>query len=411
MNFFSLSPAASILAKCLLLIGAGWSLGCDNQAAAQESKASGPPPAHVVVEQLESKSFVERRIFYGQVSAASDASLSPAESGLVTQVHVVEGQKVKRGTVLVELDDRLARVELSEAVAQKKQTTAQEQQARFESARFEALRNEQIVSELEAARKVTDAESLSAQAESNQARIALGAELVRRHRIEAPFDGIVTRRMVDPGDWLNSGEVALQMLTAGHVEVDVRVGTEMLDAVDRVARVLLVRDGARQDKGRALALNEVGELKEQSTVVSGRIDTVVDALDPETRTALFRITPEGPPPPWLRPGTTVDVVFFVERSDGLTIPRDALVYGVAGQRVLVVEAGLARPINVEVVAQSRELALVRAEELSLGAALVTRGNERLRPGQAVTTEGALVPPTVPEKNEPRPPTSRSGGDE
>lgn len=388
-------------------------LGCDQAASAKEGKPDGPAPSPVAVSELREQPFIERRVFFGQVSAVSDASLSPAESGRVTRVHVVEGQSVERGDLLVELDDRLARVELDEALAQKKQTLAEKQQAQLEAKRFSLMQEAQIVSELEATRRISEADSLSAQAESSEARIALGAERVQRHRIFAPFDGIVTRRLVDPGDWLNSGDIALSMLTAGHVEVAVRVSAKMLDQVDRVAEVLLVRDGAWREEGAALggakapAPEEAADGRRSATQVRGRIDSVVDALDPQTRTALFRVTPEGEPPSWLRAGATVDVVFFLERRDGLAIPRDALVYGVAGQRVVVVEEGKARPVPVEVIAQSQELSLVRSTELSLGAQLVIRGNERLRPGQPVTTEGALLPPHVGASRENAPSSEES----
>ncbi len=345
-------------------------LGCSHEETSRSGATpNGPPPARVVLEALEARPLIETRSFYGEVRAASDAQLSPAESGRVLRVHVVEGNRVKKGQVLVELDDQLARARLNEALAQNKQTTAQKQQAELELQRYAKMREQEIVSELEATRKESEAHTLDAEAESGRAKVAQGAELVRRHRIIAPFDGIVVGRNVDPGDWLNAGQLALQLVTAEHVEVDVHVPGRMLDRIDDLSRLVI------EDQGRR---------------VEAALDSAVQALDPRTRTALLRLTPSAPAP-WLRVGASVQCELFIEREDGTTIPRDALVYGIANTRVFVEDEGKAKAVDVEVLATSESDALIKKGALALGTKLVTKGNERLRPGQPITDQDPIVP--------------------
>ena len=83
------------------------------------------------------------------------------------------------------------------------------------------------------------------------------------------------------------------------------------------------------------------------------------------------------------PGAAVDVILTVERSEegALVIPRDALVYGIAKTQVVKSVEGKAEPVPVEVVARGRDELLIRADGLSEGDTLVTRGNERVFPGQ------------------------------
>jgi RND family efflux transporter MFP subunit len=263
----------------------------------------------------------------------------------------------------------MARAQLEEALALTKQTSAQKEQAELEVDRFSKMRDQEVVSELEAARKQSEAQTLDAEAEGDRAKVAQGTEPVRRHRIVAPFDGTVVARNVDPGDWLNAGEVALQLLTAQHVEVEVRVPGRMLDRLPDVAQVVIEDDARRS---------------------SAQIASAVQALDPRTRTALLRLTPTEEAP-WLRVGASVTAHFSVERTDGTTIPRDALVYGIAGTRVYVDQNGKALPIDVELLATSSTDVLVKSGALKLGMRLVTKGNERLRPGQDITEQDALVP--------------------
>lgn len=342
-------------------------LGC--QAKAEPEKKKSPAPAPVVLERVGAEPFVETRQFFGEVRATSDASLSALESGRVKAVLVDEGDQVEKGQVLVELDDQLARVQLNEAVANKKETETRSEQARLELEKYAQMQKEQVVSELEATRKASEAQSLEAASQSGAARVARGAELLRRHRIVAPFDGTVTLRNVDPGDYLQSGDSALQLLTSGHFEIDVRVPASVLQSLDDLKEVAIVAGGRR---------------------AAARLEGSVHALDPKTRTALLRVTPTEPAP-WLLVGAGVYVELSVARSEGWNVPRDALVYGVATPRIYLTEKGKVRPLEVEVLATSKDRALVKAEGLSEDAKIVVRGNERLRPGQAVTEEGALVP--------------------
>ncbi len=352
-----------------VLLGLGV-LGCETKHTEGASGKKEQPPSPVSAQTINEQPFIEKRSFFGQVRAVSDANLGAAESGRVRAVRVVEGDTVTKGQVLVELDDRLARVQLNEAVASRNQTDSRSEQAKFEVERYGKLREERVVSELEASRKVSEAQTLEAVAQGDAARVAREAEMLRRHQITAPFDGTITERQVDEGDWLNAGQVALQLVTSGHVEIEVRAPAAMLDSLDAVKEVTIVYGKRR---------------------VPARVASSVNALDPITRTALLRITPEGEAP-GLRVGAGVYVEFSVASDEGINVPRNAIVYGVAQPRVFVIVAGKAESINVEILATSDERALLAADELKVGQRIIVRGNERLRPGQAVTEDGAMIPP-------------------
>jgi multidrug efflux pump subunit AcrA (membrane-fusion protein) len=91
----------------------------------------------------------------------------------------------------------------------------------------------------------------------------------------------------------------------------------------------------------------------------------------------------------LTAGDAIDVQLPVSwNGAGVKVPRDALLLDPDQARVLEVEAGVATARDVEVLATADGFALVTGEGLSVGDAVVTRGNERVRPGQAVRVEGA-----------------------
>ena len=348
---------ASLWLVCALLvvIVAAWVfVGRSRSPVAAEGNAA-PKPAHVEVAEIRAVPFRAERRFTGEVWAVSDAALTTGEAGRVERVHVVEGARVKAGQLLLELDDQLARAELSEAIAGRGRVEVEHDQALREAERFDKLARERVVSELETEREKSEATALGAERTRAKAVVGTRAERVQRYRILAPFDGVVTRRLVDPGDWLDSGRSALELVTDARVEVLVRVPADVLDRLATVSAVELV-DGDRK--------------------VEASISTSVQALDRDTRTALVRLEPRARPE-WLRAGSSVQAVFRLERSDGVTVPRDALVYGIANVAVVRVKDGRAEHVPVEVLDNSDVLSLVRADGLRPGDRLVVRGNERL----------------------------------
>ena len=112
---------------------------------------------------------------------------------------------------------------------------------------------------------------------------------------------------------------------------------------------------------------------------------VVRALDDESRTIPVRLIADESAT-WLLPGAAINVILTIDRNepDAVVIPRDALVYGIANIHVVRVSDGVAETVPVEVLARGRDEVLVRADSLNPGDSLVTRGNERVFPGQPLT---------------------------
>ncbi len=358
---------------------------CQAPAGATAERASEPesPPRVVVTSRALSQPFESSQTFSGEAWAVAEAALSVGEAGRVRRVLVAEGARVKQGQLLLELEDGLARAELGRAQATEARVSVEQRLATREASRFAELSREQVVSERENMLEQSQAKALSAEESGARAAVQVSRERVQRHRILAPFDGTISTRSVDPGDWLTPGQPALELVTEERVEVHVRVPPWVL---------------SQSPSGSPATL--------QSGVhsVPARVTSRVGALDRQTRTGLIRLEPEQRPD-WLRPGAAVLVRFRTRRSDGLTVPSDALVYGLTGVRVLRVTDGKADPVAVTVLQTAGDRALVTAPELRAGDELIVRGNERIAPGQAVTTEGAISGHT------PEPAANRDNGGE
>ena len=339
-------------------------LGCQvsaSEASSGDATKREPPPARVVVAKVRDGELIDRWTFLGEAQSLARAELAAGADGTVSEVAARVGDRVEAGALLVRLDTRLAKARVKAARSARTENRSDLEQAKRDGARAQSLGGG-IIPEAEIERDVTRAQSLGARgdrlrAAEREAKVQLG-----RHRVVAPFDGVIAARYVDPGDWVGPGDAVLELVDDQHTEVIVSVSAELI---------------ARVKQG------DVARVGGPAGTIDAKVQGIVRALDTTTRTAKLRLVPEETPP-WLLPGTSVDVEFKVDRSgEGLIVPRDALVPGPVEVRVMRVVDGTAQPLVVKVVATADTEALVRAETLQAGDVLVVRGNERLRPGQAV----------------------------
>ncbi len=328
-------------------------------AAEEQSAPSGPPPALVRVADVGSGDLTEEWAAVAEVHALESAELAAGATGPVTNVAVREGDEVTAGAVLMEIDTALARAQRDAAAA-----AADEAAIELERLREGMRRRDSVREGVLAGQEITDARSAVRMQEARfaaaQATAAEARAMLARHRVRAPFDGVVTTRSVDRGDWVTVGEPVLGVVSNSDVEVRSSVPRELADQL---------RPGLRVSVG--------GD--------SGTVVAIVPALDRTTRTALLRITPD--PNALLVAGQMVDLRLPVSwTGDGVSVPRDALLLDPGQTRVLRVVEGTAQSIPVEVAAMSDEAALLLPGALVAGDKVITRGNERVRDGQAVRIE-------------------------
>ena len=337
-------------------------VGCQGAAGADDTGPAAPPPAGVAVGKVRGGAIAVSYTLLGDVRARQSADLAAGVSGEVVSVPVREGDRVEKGDVLFVVEADLARSRLSAAEEARAATAAELAQARQEATRRRNAGAE-VVAAVEIEQAEARAQALASREAQLQAVAQEARQQLRRHRVTAPFAGVVSRRSLDPGDWVDPGTPALRLVDDENVDIVVDAQADLARYVDTGTHAE-ARHGAQS----------------VPVVVRG----VVRALDPVTRTLRIRLEPESRPP-WLLAGAPVDVVFEVEREEegAVVVPRDALVTGAAGSRVVRVVDDKAQPVQVEVVATAAEEVLVRGDGLAANQTVVTRGNERLRPDQPV----------------------------
>jgi len=332
------------------LAALGMTLACSQQTSAPTPTRVDAPTAIVATSELP----VTRSVA-GTVRAATVSPLAAKVMGNVVAVHVREGDRVRAGQLLLEIDGREARA--ARDAVERAVDGASAAVAASEANALLAATNQQRFSALRVRGSVSPAEFDEARAKATVATAEL--ERARRTReqlvaqraeagvfadyanVRAPIDGVVTARFVDPGAQAAPG---MPLLT---VEDD---------------RTLRVETSAPEDlavrEGDAVAIEASGER------IAARVTRVVSAVDAASRSAIVQIDlpAEWRPSPWrfapvplpargervapqapgegrLRPGTFVNVLFTSGARHAIAVPAAALQTRGALASVFVVDRG------------------------------------------------------------------------
>jgi RND family efflux transporter MFP subunit len=343
--------------------------------AAMPLAAQDDRPSPVTLAEVEREQLRPEAQLTGTSVALRRAELSPRVEGLVTELAVDEGSVVEAGDPLLRLDARLAEIAVSAAEA-----GVAEAEARYRDAvrvRDELLRLQQgqhaSKTDIEAA--IAQVEIADAALRGAEAELERAQELVARHRLTAPFAGVVVAKLVEVGEWVQNDAAAVEL-----VELD-RI---------RVRATLPQRDYTRVQPG-AKARVRFDALPRR--VFDGEVTARVAAGDERTRS--FPVLIDLPNPDrLLAPGMSARV--GVELDDGvveaLTVPRDAVVAKSDGTRevwrVQTDVEGIARvqPVLVEIGRAIADRLELKNDALADGDQVVLLGNEGLKPGQAVAPQ-------------------------
>jgi len=239
----------------------------------------------------------------GPVSPYEEMQLGVELSGVrVTALNVDVGQSVRKGQVLLELDSRTLQSELAQADASLKQAQASLSLAQVSYTRGDQLAATQLISasqldELRATR-------VQAEAQTATARAARDAAQLRRDfaQLRAPADGIISKRLVQPGQVVAAGSELLRLIRDGRLEWR----AELPEA--DLARV---------------APGAIVELPYQGQAVTGRIRAVSPGVDSQTRTGtIYADLPEPGP---LRPGVYLEGRIVTGAGQALMVPSASVV--------------------------------------------------------------------------------------
>lgn len=307
----------------------------------------------------------EQLLLSGSLTAQQDANLSARAAGLVSELLVDVGDQVEKGQPLLRLDPALARHELAQRKATAHAATVSRDEAQRQVDEAVKLAGQKLFPQTELDLRRAALAGAEATLEQAEASAALQQEMLTRHTLTAPFDGVIAARSTDVGEYVSLGTPVLQLVAPAPLLLDVQMPQEYYPALPRLKRI------------------EVRPGLSPTETVNATLISAVPVSDATARSFLARLQIEGDGE--LLPGTSASATFFFEQANGgvLVVPPDALLRHPDGNfSVFTVRDGVANR-HVVTLGRSNEQGVEILSGLPAGEPVVIRGNEILREGQAV----------------------------
>ncbi|MDE2448240.1 MAG: efflux RND transporter periplasmic adaptor subunit [Gammaproteobacteria bacterium] len=318
----------------------------------------------------------------GTVQAFYTVKVTAQVNGELTNVDFHEGEQVKRGQLLAQIDPRPFQAALDEARAALAKDDAQLGDASKDLARYNFLEPKKLASQQQVDNQKALVGELKAQIEADQAAIENATTQLSYTRITAPFDGRTGIRAVDPGNIVHSsdtnGIVVLTQLQPISTIFTLPEDTlqSVADAMSRgpVPVVALARDGTELDRGTIMLIDN------QIDQTTGTIRLKATFANPKLK---------------LWPGQFVNLRLLVRTErNALTIPAAALQRGPDGMFVYIVRPDSTVAQQPVTVTNNSETVAVVTQGLERGQQVVTSNAFRLEPGAPVRVLGGPKHPTA-----------------
>lgn len=285
----------------------------------------------------------------GSLKALKAVELATEISGRVVAVNLKSGRQVEQGDLLLQLDDRQARADLS--VVESQLADAKRQLQRATSLRERNSISQSLVDELR-----TEVSVLQAQREAARVRL-------EKHRIAAPFAGVGGLSDISVGAYVSAGTTLTTLDALSPMELDFVVPERFLGAISP-GQIVAAHSPAYPDEVFTGELVELG--------------TRVDELSRSLPVRALVTNAEGR----LRPGQFMSVSLTLRERQALVVPEQAVMVRGSEHYVFVAEDGLARRVSVTVGARMPGQVEI-AEGLTARDSVIITGQDRLSSGERI----------------------------
>jgi len=327
--------------------------------------ADAPPPSPIKVDQVTTIDLGASANFMGTIYSKMHLSLTAGVSGRVEWV-AEPGSFILEGEKLVAMDMLPLNLKKAEQVSSIKRAKINANYLKNELMRWRTLEKTEAVSKFRIDQATAEHDLAQVDIEIAELKLKQIEDQISRATIKAPYDGVVTERMVLAGTEVNRSEVLAKFLDTEHLEARVYVPIKHLMNV-RLGNTL--------------------SLKTDQQEISTKITAVIPSADPRSQTFEVRVEiPTHLNDAWAA-GQLVNVTVPVQSAKPtLTVHRDALILRKDGTYVVKVNTdNKVERLLVKVGQGTLDRVSILGDLLD-GDKVAVRGAERLRDGQSVVVQ-------------------------
>lgn len=357
----------AVLATAMLLLSA-------RTARSAKPAPAAPGAVQVSTVTVRSRDVPIVRSGVGTVTPLATVTVRSRIDGQLERVGFAEGQDVKAGQVLAQLDARALKAQLAQVQAQRARDAAQRANARLDLKRYATLVTQDAATQQQLDTQQALVDQLDATVKVDDAQIEAARVQLSYTTIVAPISGRVGARLVDPGNIVRAADPG---------------GLVVINQVDPITVVFTVPQDSFQAINQALRSShaplavQVSERGHADVLATGQLVLLNNQIDTSTGTVQLKARFANPQHR-LWPGQYVDARLVLGlRRGALTVPAAAVQRGAEGLYAYVIGAddtAQAQPITV---AATQDGIAVIERGLSAGQRVVVDGQYKLRPGLKV----------------------------
>ena len=373
-----LRNAQSLAAIIVLAAVGAISIGCSS-AADPKSKAQAAGPVRAVsvaVAPVQKQDVPVYLSGLGAVTAFNTANIKSRVDGQIMKVNFREGQDVRQGELLIEIDARPFEVQVEQMQAQLFRDQAQLRDAKLNLERYTSLIPSGSIAQQQVDTQKALVDQLDGTVRNDQAQIDSAKLNITYCHITAPFTGRVGLRQVDSGNIVHASD-ANPMLILTQLQPIAVIFTLPEDVLPNVSQ---------QMRRRTLEVDAFSR-DDQTKLASGKLLTIDNQIDPSTGTAKLKAVFDNKDSQ-LWPNQFVNSDLLLEtRKNSIVVPTAAILRGPQGPFVYTVNPDKTVQDKAVTIALTQGDVTVVTDGVSPGETVVTDGQDKLQRGSHIEPRG------------------------